>query len=139
MATLYHHRLLLSWLIAIVHPGSGKHRGLAVEDPHGVVVGIELIEAWLQQLRAAVLLVDQDVVLLVDLIDLNLRASALQLHLCVGQTRRDHHHRAPAVETEEDSRRQQNLRLPLARLENCPGCTIGGSNEHCWKVLGHSA
>jgi len=93
---------------------------LAAEHANRALIGIEIVESGLEQLRLRTAFIHEQPILLVDVRHFDGRLPSLHRDLCTSQVRRDHFHRARVPNPQKDSRRQQHLGLALRGRQRLP-------------------
>jgi len=79
----------------------------------------------LEQLGLAILEVDEDGVLFVDLIDFDIGAASLEPNLGASEISRDHLHGAVVAETEKDAGGEKDFGLAVSRGNDLTGLHLG--------------
>src|SRR5580700_5217668 len=100
---------------------------LAFEDANRVFMGIESIQAVLQDFCGDASFIDTDIVVLSDIGGFEHGAALVNFDFGIRETGFDHFYRAVVIHSKEDTRSKQDFHFAGLRLQRLSGLQLGGT------------
>src|ERR1700723_678458 len=103
------------------------NRGLAIEYAYLIVLQIEVVESWLQDLRTRAAFVNAELVLRVNLVHLDYDLALVEAQLRIRKTSCNHLDGSVVSGAKKHARDQENFRLTVLRVEGLSNFQSGFS------------